>query len=176
MQLQDKISLITGAGSGIGQATALLFAREGARVFAADLDDASARETARHITDQGGEVAHAAADVSQSEDARRIIDACLQRFGRIDILCNIAGVGSTQSVIDTPDDLWDRVVAVNGRGTFLMCKHAIPHMVGAGGGSIVNMGSVAALVGLKNRAAYRPAKGPLVRLCLLYPSPSLSHS
>lgn len=164
MQLENRAALITGAGSGIGQATALLFADEGARVFTVDLDERSAEETARQIEVRGGQVAHAAADVSVGADVQRVVDTCLQRFGRIDILCNIAGVGSTQTVVDTPDDLWDRVFAVNGRGTFLMCKHTIPHMIEAGGGAIVNMASVAGLVGLKNRAAYCAAKGAVVSL------------
>jgi NAD(P)-dependent dehydrogenase (short-subunit alcohol dehydrogenase family) len=164
VRLEGKTALITGAGSGIGRAMALLFAQESARVFAADVNEAAASETARLVGEQGGEAEGYAADVSASADVQRMVGACLQRFGRIAILCNNAGVGSTQTVVDTPEDLWDRVMAINARGTFLCCKYAIPHMIEAGGGVIVNTASVAGLVGLKNRAAYCAAKGAIVSL------------
>jgi len=143
---------------------ALLFAAEGAAVLAADVDGGAAAESARLVREQGGAAESWAADVSRSDDVRGMIDACLERFGRIDILCNNAGVGSTQTVVDTPEELWDRVMEVNARGTFLGCKYAIPHMVAAGGGIIVNTASVAGLVGLKQRAAYCAAKGAVISL------------
>jgi NAD(P)-dependent dehydrogenase (short-subunit alcohol dehydrogenase family) len=162
MRLTDKVTLITGAGSGIGQAIALLFAQEGSAIFAADLDEGAAQETVRQIDDGNGQAL--GADVSRTEDVRRMVDACLRRFGRIDVLCNNAGIGSTQTVVDTPEEVWDRVFEVNVRGTYLCCKYVIPHMIEAGGGVIVNIASVAGLVGLKNRAAYCASKGALVTL------------
>lgn len=164
MQLQNRTALITGAGSGIGRAMALLFAREGARIFAADLSGDDARETARMVSEGGGDAEALAVDVSRSADVQGMIDGCLRRFGRIDILCNNAGVGSTQTVVDTPEDLWDRVFEVNVRGIFLGCKYGIPPMTEAGGGVIVNTASVAGLVGLRNRAAYCASKGAVVSL------------
>lgn len=162
MRLNDKVALITGAGSGIGQATALLFAREGARVLVADRTEAAARKTAEMA--EGGKVMPVRADVTQSDEVQTMIDTCLRRFGRIDILCNIAGIGSTQNVVETPEELWEQVFAVNARGVFLCCKYAIPHMVEAGGGAIVNMASVAGQIGIPNRAAYCAAKGAVILL------------
>jgi NAD(P)-dependent dehydrogenase (short-subunit alcohol dehydrogenase family) len=164
MRLENKVALITGAGSGIGRAIALLFAQEGARVLAADLDERAAAETARMIEEQGRVAASRRADVSRSEDVRAMVDACVQQLGRIDILCNNAGIGSTQTVVDTPEELWDQVFAVNVRGPFLCCKYTIPHMLDSGGGIIVNIASVAGLVGIKNRAAYCTSKGAVVLL------------
>lgn len=164
MRLADKVALITGAGSGIGRAMAVLFAQEGARVFVADLDEGSAAETARLIAQAGGEAASRRVDVTRSEDVQAMVVDCLERFGRIDILCNNAGIGSTDTVVDTPEEVWDQVFAVNARGAFLGCKYVIPRMIEAGGGVIVNTASVAGLVGIKNRAAYCASKGAVVML------------
>lgn len=112
----------------------------------------------------GGEAAAHAAEVGRSEEVQAMVEACLDRFGRISILCNNAGVGSTQTVVDTPEELWDRVFEVNVRGAFLGCKYAIPSMVEAGGGVVINTASVAGLVGLRNRAAYCASKGAVVAL------------
>ena len=164
MRLAGKTALITGGGSGIGRAMARAFAAEGARVFAADQRGGDAEETAREVAQAGGEAAAFEADVSSSVQVQAMVAACIERFGRIDVLCNNAGIGSTQTVVDTPDDLWEAVFAVNVRGTFLCSKVTIPHMIEAGGGVIVNTASVAGLVGLKNRAAYCASKGAVVSL------------
>jgi NAD(P)-dependent dehydrogenase (short-subunit alcohol dehydrogenase family) len=164
MRLQGRVALITGAGSGIGRAMCAAFAAEGASVLAADLDGETAEESASHVRDAGGEAAAHTADVSRSEDVQGMVAACLARFGAISILCNNAGIGSTHTVVDTPEDLWDRVFEVNARGIFLGCKYAIPSMIDAGGGVIVNTASVAGLVGLRNRAAYCASKGAVVAL------------
>lgn len=164
MRLEEKNALITGGGSGIGRAMALAFVREGARVFVADLHAEGAEETARQVRQAGGDATAFRADVTRSADVQAMIAACLEHYGRIDVLCNNAGLGSTQTVVDTPEELWEDVFAVNVRGTFLCSKYAIPHMIEAGGGSIVNTASVAGLVGIINRAAYCASKGAVISL------------
>lgn len=164
MRLQGRTALITGAGSGIGRAMCLAFAAEGASIFASDVNAESAEESASMVRAAGGEAAAHAAEVGRSEEVQAMVEACLDRFGRISILCNNAGVGSTQTVVDTPEELWDRVFEVNVRGAFLGCKYAIPSMVEAGGGVVINTASVAGLVGLRNRAAYCASKGAVVAL------------
>ena len=164
MRLAGKNALITGGGSGIGRAMALAFVAEGAQVIVADMRGDDAEETVLQVVQAGGNAAAFQADVSRSADVQAMIAACLDRFPRIDVLCNNAGIGSTQSVVDTPEDLWEAVFAVNVRGMFLCSKYAIPHMIAAGGGVIVNTASVAGLVGIKNRAAYCASKGAVVSL------------
>jgi NAD(P)-dependent dehydrogenase (short-subunit alcohol dehydrogenase family) len=164
MRLQDKATLITGAGSGIGRAMAVLFAREGARIVAADVSLPGADETARMIRDAGGDAVAVACDVTVSEHVRGAVETCVARFGRIDVLCNNAGVGSTQTLVDTPEELWDRCFDVNVKGVYWGCKHAIPIMAEQGKGTIVNTASVAGLVGIPNRAAYCASKGAVVTL------------
>ncbi len=148
-----KQALVTGAGSGIGAAVARALHAEGASVTLADISD-SAEELAREL---GGEARAIKLDVTDEEQVRGAM-------GGLDVLANIAGVGSTTNAPDTTLEVWERVFAVNARGTFLCCKHAIPGMIERGGGAIVNMGSVSALVGLRNRAAYCAAKGAVVSL------------
>jgi NAD(P)-dependent dehydrogenase (short-subunit alcohol dehydrogenase family) len=154
--MKDRVAVVTGAGSGIGRATALLLAREGARVLAADLHEAAAAETAEQAD---GTVLATQVDVSDEDGVEELFDRCERELGTPTLLANIAGVGSTTTAPDTSLEVWERVFAVNARGTFLCCKYAIPRMGAAGGGSIVNMASIAGLVGLKNRAAYCASKG-----------------
>lgn len=164
MRLQGKIALITGAGSGIGEASALLFAKEGAAVVAADLNGEAARATAERIAAEGGRASHVQGDVGDPDDARRIVEHAVAAFGRIDVLFNNAGIGHVGRVHETEIDDWDRVIRVHVRGTFLMCKYAIPHMIEAGGGVIINMSSAIAQTGLAQRAAYSAAKGAIYAL------------
>ncbi len=164
MRLQDRVTIITGAGSGIGRAMASIFAQEGARVLAVDVDEGAAAETRRLLAERGQEAASYTADVRLTDDVRGMITTAMEHFGHIDILCNNAGIGSTQSVAETPEDVWENVFAVNVRGCYLGCKYAIPHMLAAGGGVIINMASVGGMVGLKNRAAYSAAKGAIISL------------
>jgi meso-butanediol dehydrogenase / (S,S)-butanediol dehydrogenase / diacetyl reductase len=161
--MKGKIAVVTGAGSGIGRATALLLAREGARVLAADINVAAAEETAA-LASGAGTVLAAQVDVSDERDVTALFESCEQQLGPLAVLANIAGIGSTTNAPDTPLEVWERVFAVNARGTYLCCKHAIPRMIAAGGGSIVNMASVAGLVGLRDRAAYCASKGAVVAL------------
>ncbi|HYM71092.1 MAG TPA: glucose 1-dehydrogenase [bacterium] len=164
MRLADRVALITGSGSGIGRATALLFAREGARVAVVDVDEAGGRETIRAIEDAGGSAMWARADVAAPEDAKRAADAVAAWHGRLDILFNNAGVSHVGVLHEVPETEWDRVIAVNVRGVYLMAKYAVPHMLAQGHGCIINMSSGAALFGLERRAAYSASKGAVLAL------------
>jgi len=150
-RLQGKVAIVTGAGTidgggmGNGKATALLFARQGARIVAVDLHRAAAEATAADIQQEGGEALALAGDVSRSADVRAIIDATVARFGRIDILHNNVGIEAAGDPVSTTEEDWERVHAVNLKGPFLMCKYAIPHMERQGGGVIINISSVASL-------------------------------
>jgi NAD(P)-dependent dehydrogenase (short-subunit alcohol dehydrogenase family) len=164
MKLAQRVAVITGAGSGIGRAMALRFASEGARILAADVNAASAEATADAVREQGGEAAPFAVNVVEPEQVRLMVERARDRFGRIDILCNNAGIGSTTTVVDEEPEQWDWVMAVNVKSVFLGCKYAIPVMLGQGGGVIINTASVAGMVGIVNRAAYSASKGAVIAL------------
>jgi 2-keto-3-deoxy-L-fuconate dehydrogenase len=153
----DRRALVTGAGSGIGAAVARGLHAEGADVILAD----ARREAVEAVAAELGARARAVAlDVSDEGRVQEVVTGA----GDLDVLANIAGIGSTTNAPHTSLDVWERVFAVNARGTFLCCKHAIPGMAARGGGSIVNMGSIAGMVGLRNRAAYCASKGAVVAL------------
>jgi NAD(P)-dependent dehydrogenase (short-subunit alcohol dehydrogenase family) len=159
-RFEGKVVVVTGAGSGIGRAMAMAFSAEGGIVVAADHDSASAAQTANGLA----QTTAALVDVTQPASVARLVDDTNTRHGRLDILCNNAGIGSTRTVVDCEPDEWDRLFAVNVRGVYLGCKYAIPLMIAQGGGVIVNTASVAGLVGLPNRAAYCASKGAVVTL------------
>jgi NAD(P)-dependent dehydrogenase (short-subunit alcohol dehydrogenase family) len=162
--LAGKVAVVTGAGSGIGRTAATLFAREGAAIAVIDLAEAAAKETAAQIAGTGGRAMTAAADVSDPDQVGRAFEAILRNLGRVDVLYNNAGVNSSGSVLDATDEDWDRCFAVNAKGTFLCSRAAARPMVAAGGGSIINQGSVAAVVGVANFASYCASKGAVVAL------------
>jgi len=164
MRLQDKVCIITGGGSGIGRATALLFAGEGARLVIADKHAARAQAVAAECAGKGAQAIAVEADVASSADVRRMIEATVGRFRRLDVLVNNAGYGITGSVVDTDEAAWDALMAVNVRGVFLCSKYAIPVMQANGGGAIVNTASVVAAVGIADRAAYCASKGAVAAL------------
>lgn len=164
MRLQGKVALITGGGSGIGKATALLFAREGAAVVVADINEEAARACAASIEAEGGRATSVQGDVSDTDDARRMVEHGIAAFGRIDILFNNAGIGHVGTLHETEIDDWDRVIRIHVRGAFLMSKFTVPHMIEAGGGVIINMSSAIAQTGLAKRAAYAAAKGAILSL------------
>ncbi len=160
--LACKVAIVTGGASGIGRATAIAFAAEGACVTVTDLDGATGQQVARAIVDSGGQAIAVEADVSQNAACRRAVERTVATFGRLDVLFNSAGVIRRASVLDTSDAEWDRVMAINVKGVFLMSKHAIPAMTE--GGSIVNAGSGWGLVGGPKAAAYCASKGAVVQL------------
>ena len=164
MKLQDRVAVITGAGSGIGQAMALLFAKEGARVLAADVNGAAAEATAQAVTDVGGSATAFTVDVIDPQPVQAMIEQARSTYGRINILCNNAGIGSTTDVVACEPDEWDRVMTVNVKSVYLGCKYAIPHMIEQGGGVIINTASVAGMVGIVKRAAYCASKGAVIAL------------
>jgi NAD(P)-dependent dehydrogenase (short-subunit alcohol dehydrogenase family) len=167
VRLTGKVAVITGAGGGMGRVAALRFAAEGAKVVAADVDEASAAETAEFVRAEGGEAVSVPADVSQEAEARAMTEAAVRTWGRVDVLYNNAGImpAADHSVVDTDVATWDRVMAVNVRGVFLACKHAIPTMVEQGSGSIINVASFVALVGCSvPQDAYTASKGAVLSL------------
>lgn len=164
MKLKDKTAIITGAASGIGKATAINFAREGAKVMCADVNADGAEATARQIADTGGEAASVRADVSKEADVERMIGETVSRWGRLDTLYNNAGIGYGMPVTQIPAEEWDRLMGVNLRGVFLGCKHAIPQMLKNGGGAIVSTASDAGLRGQAMLSAYCASKGGVVLL------------
>lgn len=163
MRLRDKVCLVTGGGSGIGEATCRLFAREGARLVIADKNADGAAATAKSCESAEPPVV-AEADVASAADSKKMIDAALDRFGRLDVLVNNAGYGIPGSVVDTDQAAWEALMAVNVTGVFLACKNAIPIMAAQGGGVIVNVASVVASIGIANRAAYCASKGAVAAL------------
>jgi NAD(P)-dependent dehydrogenase (short-subunit alcohol dehydrogenase family) len=163
-KLSGKVAVVTGAGSGIGRAAAVLFAEEQARVALVDVRAEAVRGVAEEILDAGGKAVPIAADISVAADAARVAETTVQELGGLHVLYNNAGVNSSGDVVDGTEEDWDRCLAVNAKGTFLCSKFAIPEMEAAGGGVIINQGSVAALVGIRRFAAYCAAKGAVVSL------------
>lgn len=164
MRLHDKVALITGAGSGIGKASALLFAQEGAAVVVADINESAAKQSVAEIEAKGGRAVAVQGDVSDPGDARRMVERAIDAFGRIDILFNNAGIGHVGTLHETEVEDWDRVIRIHVRGVFLMSKYAVPHMIEAGRGVIINMSSAIAQTGLAKRAVYAAAKGAILSL------------
>ncbi len=167
MRLADKTVLITGAGSGMGRLAAELFAREGAQIVAVDVAEPALRETAASVEAEGGKILAVPADVSVEADVERAVAEGLRAFGRLNVLYNNAGIfpDDDTSVVDTDESVFQRVLDVNLKGVFLCCKHGIPHLIEAGGGSIVNVASFVALVGCTvPQDAYTASKGAVLSL------------
>jgi NAD(P)-dependent dehydrogenase (short-subunit alcohol dehydrogenase family) len=167
MRLANKIVLVTGAGSGIGRGIACRFAAEAARLMLGDITEAGVRETVALIADAGGEAQIVLGDVAMRADADRMVEAAVVRWGRLDVAVNNAGIpGSRAATLAhlTPDEEWERVIAVNLSGVFWVARAAVRQMLGQGGGVIINIASVAGLVPFPGRAAYNASKGGVVAL------------
>lgn len=173
-RLAGKAAIVTGAGSrersapGIGYAMAVLFARQGARVVVADMDEARAATTLKVIADGGGEGSFIYADITREEDCRRLAEGCVERYGSLDILVNNAGIAGTGKVTDYEEAMWDVALDVNLRGPVMACKYAVPCMAAGGGGSIINISSIDGLLaGAYLNVPYSVAKGGLATLTRL---------
>lgn len=164
MRLKDKVSLITGAGSGIGRATAILFAKEGAKVVVADLVTESGEETVKLIRDAGGDSVFVKVNVTKAEDVQKMIETTVNHYEKLDILFNNAGVNIMAPILETSEELWDRIININLKGVFLGCKYAVPIMIKQGGGVIINTASTFAFVGANNFSAYCASKGGVLAL------------
>lgn len=167
MRLHDKVALITGAGSGIGLETARSFAREGASVVAVDLDAEAAARTVAEIEERGARAVAVTADVSLDADSARMVEVAESTFGRLDVLFNNAGISHARDddAVSTELDVWELTMAVNARGVFLGCKHGIPALRRAGGGSIINTASFVAVLGAATpQIAYTASKGAVLAM------------
>ena len=169
-RLKDKIAVITGSGKGLGEAMALLFSHEGAKTVVFDIDEPAGRETAEQIQEQGGEAIFVHGDVSNPDDAVRLIEAAVDAYGRVDVLVNNAGIHVDRTVADTTEAEWDRILGVNLKGVFLCSKAAIPQMRRQGGGNIICISSISGLIGQLNQAAYNASKHGIIGLvkCMAY--------
>jgi NAD(P)-dependent dehydrogenase (short-subunit alcohol dehydrogenase family) len=164
-RFDGKVAFVTGATSGIGRATALAFAREGASVVVADVAADGNEETARMIEEAGGQSLAVACDVTRADDIKAALDAAVERFGRLDIAFNNAGIEQpVKPLAEIGDDEWDRIVAVNLRGVFVSMRHEAELMLRNGGGAIVNTSSGAGVKGFKGQAAYAATKHGLIGL------------
>jgi NAD(P)-dependent dehydrogenase (short-subunit alcohol dehydrogenase family) len=163
-RLAGQTALITGGGTGMGRAIALAFSREGARVTVAGRRVEKLREVVSEIEKQGGQALAVSCDVTQSKDAERAVQESVARFGRLDVLVNNAGALHVSTVESIPEEDWDRIMLVNLKGPFLMSRAALPALRNAGGGSIINIGSILGLIAMKGRAAYATSKGGVTML------------
>ena len=167
MRLKDKVALITGAAGGIGRATALLFAREGAKIVAADVTDDAGRETVRMVEAAGGHAIYVHADVSKAADCETMVRAAENHFGALHILFNNAGImhGDDDDAVKTTEAVWERTIAINLKGVFLGCKFGIPALRRAGGGSVINTASFVAVMGAATpQIAYTASKGGVLAM------------
>ncbi len=163
-RLEGKVCLITGAGSGIGQASAKLFAAEGAHVVVADVDDKGARATVAAIKKTGGAASAEHVDVTDEADTVALANRVARRHRRIDVLFNNAGISGVGDILETEPELFDRVMLVNVRGVYLMSRAVVPHMVKQRSGSIINMSSCIAEIGLARRVSYAASKGAVLAM------------
>ena len=167
MRLSGKVALITGAGGGIGCESALLFAAEGAAVLVADVNEAGGQETVARVQGAGGRAHFVRADVSMDADCARMVAECERAFGKLDVLFNNAGImdSADDDAMSTPEAVWEKTMAINLKGVFLGCKHGIPALKRAGGGSVINVASFVAHLGAATpQLAYTASKGGVLAM------------
>ena len=164
MRLKDKVAIVTGAASGIGKATATVFAEHGAKVVVADINEDSANQTVTTIRDAGNKAIYVQTDVTTLDNTERMVQETLNTYGKLDILVSSAGIAMRLPVADLPEEDWHRCLNVNLTGVYLCAKAAIPTMQKNGGGSIINLSSIYGLVGADVRAAYVASKGGVTNL------------
>ena len=164
MRLQDKIAVIAGAATGIGRASALLFAREGATVVVGDINDEAGEETVTLIRQAGGAATYVHSDVGSPGDVERLVQTVVDDYGRLDVIFNNVGIDIVGKVHETSEETWERCININLSGVFRGMKYAIPPMLRGGGGSIISTASIQGLVAFDGYAAYAAAKGAIVQL------------
>jgi 3-oxoacyl-[acyl-carrier protein] reductase len=165
MRLENKVAIITGAGSGLGRGSAILFAKEGAKVAVADIDDAGGNETVKMIKTSGGKAIFIHTDVTRESDVQDLVKKVKDAFGRIDILFNNAGMAQRSTPIyEVEESLWDKVYAVNVKSIFFTAKHATPVMKETGGGSIINVASISGVRPRAGNLAYASSKAAVILL------------
>ena len=166
-EFQDKVVIVTGGAKGIGRGICLAFARAGARVLCADIDEAAGQQLEQEAQDLPGTIRFIRADVSQAEDCKRVVETAVATWGGVDILCNNVGIQPTESYLpahELPEEMWDRIIDVNLKSGFLMSKYTVPEMKKRGGGVIINTASVQGLQSMKGVAAYAASKGGMIML------------
>jgi NAD(P)-dependent dehydrogenase (short-subunit alcohol dehydrogenase family) len=167
MRLKDKVTLITGASSGIGRETSILFAKEGAKIVVVDVNDAGGEETVKMVKDNGGDAVYIHADVSKSSDCESMVKTAEDKFGALHVLFNNAGIMHSQDddAVNTSEEIWELTMAINLKGVFLGCKYGIPALRRAGGGSIINTASFVAILGAATpQLAYTASKGGVLAM------------
>ena len=164
-RLANKVAIVTGSGSGIGKATALLFSREGAKVVIAEYNEESGLASLRVMKDNGGEALFTRTDVSQPEDVKAMVNAAVERYGRLDTIVNCAGIALNEvSTTECNEEIFTRIINTNLKGVWLGMKYAIPEMIRGGSGTIVNFASIAALEGYNGLPAYSASKGGVISI------------
>lgn len=174
-RLHDKVCIVTGAGAGIGRASAELFAREGAKVVCADLSPATGEATVSRIRGSGGQAHFVPADVTRQEDVERMVQVAVDTYGRLDVLFNNAGIVPVGTALETSPEDWDAAMAANVSSVYLGCRAALPVMLRQGAGVILNTASVAGLMGVENRGAYSASKGAVIALTRSLAKDFVSH-
>ena len=159
VKLQGKVAIVTGGTSGIGQGVALRFAKEGAKVVLVGRSESKGEAALKKIKSSGEQAVFLKTDVSKSGDVKKMIDETVRTYGRIDILVNNAGINPVGTTLDTSEELWDQVININLKGTFLCSKYALHNMLDQGGGSIINVGSINSFMSFENEVAYGVSKG-----------------
>lgn len=162
MRLKDKVAIITGAGSGIGKETPLIFAKEGASVVCTDLK--GAEETAEEIKNDGGKSLAVTMDVSRADDWKKVIEQTLETFEKVNILCNIAGTSEAVDILDITEEEFDRMININLKGVFLGMKAVLPELLKLKGGKTINNASLAAHIGLEGLPSYSASKGGVIAM------------